>query len=119
MKYQAHIKKYREGVWFPDAWLAFLAFGAPSTDPAVSLWTEREPKITTTLRKKRPINPSQVFETSTSSNSCSSKKMKEEVYPIKEEDVEDDIIRRIDTLKPKGPLVKPMKTFTNEVSRIA
>jgi hypothetical protein len=47
--------------------------------------------MTTTLRKKRPINPSQVFETSTSSNSCSSKKMKEEVYSIKEEDVEDDI----------------------------
>jgi hypothetical protein len=63
LKFNQHMKKCREGMWFPDAWFAFLAYGAPAEHPAASLWTPRDP---TKLKRnvKRPINPSQVDLTS-------------------------------------------------------
>jgi len=57
-KYEEHIVNFRSGVWYPDCWLAFLAYGAPSTYPAPSLYINRD-KITGNKRKK-PINLSQV-----------------------------------------------------------
>jgi hypothetical protein len=42
--YNKHLTKVRSGVWFPDCWLTFLAWGAPSKNPAATLWTPRVTK---------------------------------------------------------------------------
>ena len=34
LKFNQYMKKCREGIWFPDVWFAFLAFGAPAEHPA-------------------------------------------------------------------------------------
>ena len=55
--FNEQLKRCLSGAWFPDCWFIFLAFGAASTNPAVSLWTPRLPRGS--AKRKQPINESQ------------------------------------------------------------
>jgi hypothetical protein len=114
LKFNQHLKKIRDGIWFPDCWFSFLAFGAPAQHPAASLWTPREPR-NTKKNVKRPINPSQV-DLSSSEFKLKKTKTNESSITFQEAATDDyDIVKNLQTLK---PIVHPTRTFKSEVSNI-
>jgi hypothetical protein len=128
--FNKQLKKCLSGVWFPDCWFTFLAFGAPSDNPAASLWTPRGPRGIS--KRKQPINVSQqdiikgnsVTSSSNATSSISSiptKKAKityEEVQPYQEQNEDQDDEDSVIEMKRKGPLLKPAKKFQDEVQQI-